>query len=270
VTGLAILVLVVGAALLAALHLELNLLAPAPRGGLRVLMYHRVGDHPARDTVAAEELERQIAWLRERGHALIGLRDLLAHRERGAPLPERPVLLTFDDGTADQLEVLLPVLRRCRAPAGLFAISSYVGKVLPYGGAPQRFLSSAELRQLAGAGVEIGLHSHSHRSMAGMAPAEVEEEVAASLAFFAAEGVPVEPVLAYPFGAYPRAPGAEQQAFFAALRRAGVRLAFRIGNRVNPLPLDTDYEVQRIGIRRADRLWSFAIKVRKGRRKAFA
>jgi hypothetical protein len=49
-----------------------------------------------------------------------------------------------------------------------------------------------------------------------------------------------------------------------------VKLAFRIGNRVNQLPLTTDYEITRIGLRRVDRMWSFAIKVRKGRRKALA
>lgn len=258
------------AAVLAALHLELNLLAPEARRALRVLMYHRVGDHPARDTVLAGELERQIAWLQARGYSFVRLSEVVAHREHGAPLPPRPVLLTFDDGTADQLEVLLPLLRRRGVPAALFAVASFLGRELEYGGGRQRFLSAAELRQLAAAGVEIGLHSFSHRSLAELPPAEVEREMARSFAAFAEQGVPVQPALAYPFGAYPRTPGEAREAFFGALRRAGVRLAFRIGNRVNKLPLESDYEIQRIGIRRADRLWSFAIKVRKGRRRAFA
>lgn len=261
--------LAAAAALLAVLHLELNLLAPAPEG-LRVLMYHRVGDHPARDTVPAAALDAQLAWLAAEGWALVSLSQVLAHRAGGAPLPPRPVLLTFDDGTADHLEVLLPILQRHRAPAALFVVPTFAGRELPYGGGPQRFLGAAELRTLAAAGVELGLHSFTHRSMARLTPAEVEEECARSLAWFAAEGVPVLPALAYPFGAYPRVPLAAREAFFGALRRAGVRIAFRIGNRVNPLPLRTDFEIQRTGIRRADAPWSFAIKVRKGRRKAFA
>jgi peptidoglycan/xylan/chitin deacetylase (PgdA/CDA1 family) len=258
------------AAALLLLHAELNLLGRAPEPGLRVLMYHRVGDHPARDTVPARALERQLDWLAARGYAFVSLSQLLAHRAGGAPLPPRPVLLTFDDGTADQLELLLPILRRRAVPAALFAVPEFVGKVLPYGGAMQRFLGPEELRELSRGGVQIGIHSFTHRNMARLGPAEVEEECAAALRFFAERGVPVEPVLAYPFGAYPRVPAAAREAFFGALRRAGVKLAFRIGNRVNPLPLPGDFEIQRIGIRRADAPWSFAIKVRKGRRKAFA
>jgi peptidoglycan/xylan/chitin deacetylase (PgdA/CDA1 family) len=256
----------VGALLAVAVaHLELNLLGAAPRDGLRVLMYHRIGDHPGRDTVSAEALDRQIAWLRGEGYAFISFSQLLAHREGGRPLPPRPVLLTFDDGTADHLEVALPVLRRHGVPAGLFVVPSFLGQERD----GQRYLGAPALRELAGAGVEIGLHSFDHRDLSGMAPSEVEQDLARCFAALAGQGIRFQPVLAYPFGRYPRSP-AMRQVFFAALRRAGVRLAFRIGNRVNPLPLATDHEIQRIGIRRGDARLAFAIKVRKGRRKAFA
>lgn len=255
---------------LVALHLELNLLAAVPRRALRVLMYHRIGDHPGRDTVAAAELDRQLSWLRANRYRLVSLDQVLAHRSGGAPLPERAVLLTFDDGTRDHLDELLPILQRHSAPAVLFVVPDFVGRELTYGGHPTAFLGAPDLRALAGAGLRIGLHSFGHRDLTGLAPEAVEEDVARSLRWFTAEGIPVEPVLAYPFGAYPRRDPVARERFFGALRRAGVRLAFRIGNRVNPMPLSTDFEVQRIGVRRTDRIWSFAIKVRKGRRRAFA
>lgn len=83
----------------AVLHLELNLLGPESRSALRVLMYHRVGDHPGRDTVAVAELDRQLSWLHANGYEFVSLGQVLAHRSIGAPLPDRAVLLTFDDGT---------------------------------------------------------------------------------------------------------------------------------------------------------------------------
>jgi peptidoglycan/xylan/chitin deacetylase (PgdA/CDA1 family) len=255
---------------IAVLHLELNLLAPSRRGGLRVLMYHRVGDHPGRDTVTAADLDRQIAWLKAQGHGFVGLSDLIAHRAHGARLPDRPVLLTFDDGTRDHFEELLPILQRHRVPAGLFVVASFVGREMEYAGRPTPFLDASMLRALSRAGVQIGLHSFTHRSLATLALEDVKRELAESFAFFAEQGISVEPVLAYPFGAYPRSPASVREAFFATLRRSGVKLAFRIGNRVNYLPLGTDFEITRIGVRRADRMWSFAIKVRKGRRKALA
>jgi peptidoglycan/xylan/chitin deacetylase (PgdA/CDA1 family) len=252
------------------LHLELNLLAPARRGGLRVLMYHRIGDYPARDSVAVADLDRQVGWLKARGHSFVGFSDLLAHRAHGTPLPDRPVLLTFDDGTRDHFEHLLPVLQRHQVPAGLFVVSSFVGREMEYAGRLTPFLDASMLGALSRAGVQIGLHSATHRNFTTLAPSEVEREIAESFAFFAEHGIPVEPVLAYPFGAYPRKQASQREAFFATLRRSGVQLAFRIGNRVNPLPLATDFEITRIGVRRADRMWSFAIKVKKGRRKALA
>jgi peptidoglycan/xylan/chitin deacetylase (PgdA/CDA1 family) len=251
------------------LQLEWNLLGRAPRRALRVLMYHRVGEHPSRDTVDPRALDAQLAWLRSRGHAFIGFSQLLAHRDGGADLPDRPVLLTFDDGTADLAEVALPVLRRHGATAGLFVVPGFLGRELDQGGGRQRFLSAGELRAVAAAGLEIGIHSHDHRDLSRLDPSEVEEDAARCFSSLAAQGLPVQPVLAYPFGRYPRSSPA-RQAFFAALRRAGVRLAFRIGNRVNPLPLAGDYELTRTGIRRGDGRISFAVKVRKGRRRAFA
>lgn len=252
-------------ALLGTLHLELNLFSPAARGGLRVLMYHRVGDDPARDTVTAGTLDRQLAWLRDEGWSFIQLSHLVAYHAEGRPLPPRPVLVTFDDGTADQLEVALPVLRRYGVPASFFVVPSFLGRQID----GQRYLGASELRELIAAGMEIGLHSFDHRDLSGLSPDDVEADLVHCVDAMAAHRVPTQPVLAYPFGRFPRAPAA-QQAFFAALRRSGIRLAFRIGNRVNRLPLTSEYQIHRIGVRRADGPWAFAVKVRKGRRRVFA
>jgi peptidoglycan/xylan/chitin deacetylase (PgdA/CDA1 family) len=252
------------------LHLETNLLGRAPRGGLRVLMYHRVGAPPSRAQVTPEALDGQIGWLLDHGYTPVSLSQVLAHRERGAPLPARPVLLTFDDGTLDHHAALLPILRRRGVPVALFVVGSFLGRELEYDGRPTRFLDADQLRELSAAGAEIGIHTFTHRDLCALSPGEVEEEMARSLGALATAGVPALPVLAYPFGAYPRGPGPAQEAFFEALRRGGVRLAFRIGNRVNPLPLAAPYEVQRTSVRGTDRPWEFPVKVRKGRRKAFA
>ena len=260
----------VAVAAVVVLHLETNLLGRAPRDGLRVLMYHRVGTPASRAQVTPEALDRQIGWLLDHGYAPVSLSRVLASVEEGAALPPRPVLLTFDDGTRDHFEHLLPVLQRHQVPAGLFVVSSFVGREMEYAGRLTPFLDAAMLGALTRAGVQIGLHSSTHRNFTTLDPLEVEKEIAESFAFFAGHHIPVQPVLAYPFGAYPRKQLAQRDAFFATLRRSGIHLAFRIGNRVNPLPLATDFEITRIGVRRTDRLWSFAIKVKKGRRKALA
>jgi peptidoglycan/xylan/chitin deacetylase (PgdA/CDA1 family) len=251
-------------------HAELAVLSPVPDPALRVLMYHRVDAAPDRSTVTPEQLERQIRWLRARGYTLVRLQDVVRHATGGIPLPGRPVLLTFDDGTADAHDVLLPVLRRLDAPAAVFVIPGFAGASRAYDGAVRRFASAAELRTLAAGGVEVGLHTFEHLDLSACSADEAAADVARCTRWLADEGVPFQPALAFPFGAYPRKDPARLAAFLAAVRGAGITVAFRIGNRVNALPLRSPLEVQRTEVRGDEPFWAFAWKVRRGRRKGFA
>jgi peptidoglycan/xylan/chitin deacetylase (PgdA/CDA1 family) len=270
VIALAVGVGVGAAALVALAHAELAVLTPVPRRALRVLMYHRVDAAPDRSTVTPEQLERQVAWLRAHGYTLVRLRDVVRHASEGAPLPEQPVLLTFDDGTADAHDVLLPALRRLDAPAAVFVVPGFAGCARTYDGAERRFAGAAELRAIAAGGLEVGLHTFDHADLSARSPEEVAGDVARCARWLEAEGVPYEPALAFPFGAYPRKDPARRADFLAALRRAGIAVAFRIGNRVNALPLAAPLEVQRTEIRGDEPAWVFGWKVRRGRRSGFA
>lgn len=259
------------AALLLGLHAALALFTPVPRRALRVLMYHRVSAGQAdRATVPVVELERQLGWLRAQGFALVTLEQVVAAATRGAALPDRPVLLTFDDGTSDADELLAPLLARLGAPAALFAVPGFAGQERDYDGRRERFLSMEALRRLPARGVAVGLHTTTHVSLKALPPDAVEEELRRCGAALAAGGVPFLPALAYPFGAYPRKDPAALADFLAAVRAAGVSVAFRIGNRVNPLPLAAPLELTRTEIRGDEPFWVFARKVRRGRLRGFA
>jgi peptidoglycan/xylan/chitin deacetylase (PgdA/CDA1 family) len=257
-----------GAVLLA--HARLAILTPVPGRGLRVLMYHRVGATPDRDTVTVDQLEGHVRWLRARGFALVRLRDVVRHATEGAPLPERPVLLTFDDGTEDAHGLLLPLLRRLGVPAAVFVVPGFAGAERHYEGRVRRFASAAQLRELAAGGAEIGLHTFAHEDLAAGPPEAVAADVARCARWLADAGVPFERALAFPYGSYPRKDPARRAAFLDALERGGVAVAFRIGNRVNPLPLPSRLELQRTEIRGDEPFRIFERKVRRGRRKGFA
>ncbi|HET6439401.1 MAG TPA: polysaccharide deacetylase family protein [Anaeromyxobacter sp.] len=256
------------AALALALHLQLSLFTPLPRRALRVLMYHQVTTGPAgRYSIPAEALRRQILWLRAHGYALVSLPQVLAAVENGGPLPDRGVLLTFDDGTTDALEVLHPLLRGLGARGALFAVPGWAGSVRELGGRRVPVLDAAGLRAAA-ASLDIGLHGHEHLDLRRLEPEEVEAELARAAKWLEQHGVPHLPALAYPFGAYPRKDPARRVAFLEAVRRAGVVAAFRIGNRVNPLPLSAPLEIHRTEIRGDEPFWVFRWKVRTGRLRA--
>jgi peptidoglycan/xylan/chitin deacetylase (PgdA/CDA1 family) len=261
---------VLAAIALAVLHSELALFSPVPRRALRILMYHRVAGAADRATVPAALLERHIAWLRASGYALVRLSDIVRHVTEGTPLPERPVLLTFDDGTVDVHEELLPLLRRLGAPAAVFVVPAFAGSARAYDGQTRRFASVEQLRELAVAGIELGLHTFEHRDLSGLSPQETAEDVARCVRRLRDARVPFEPALAYPYGAYPRKDARARAAFLDALRGAGLHVAFRIGNRVNALPLSAPLELQRSEIRGDEPFWTFRWKVWRGRRKGFA
>lgn len=68
---------------------------------LPVVMYHAVIDDSARlgaYVISPAELESDFRWLKQHGYTPVLSADLLAFVDRGEPLPEKPIMITFDDG----------------------------------------------------------------------------------------------------------------------------------------------------------------------------
>lgn len=106
---------------------------------LTVLMFHRVtvpGSVSARraDTRYALSAPVFAACLRfiTRHYTVVGLADVLSSRAGGPKLPPRALLITFDDGWADNLTVALPLLRAAGLPALLFVATDPVADPTPW------------------------------------------------------------------------------------------------------------------------------------------
>jgi peptidoglycan/xylan/chitin deacetylase (PgdA/CDA1 family) len=229
---------------------------------LRVLMYHRTSPNgPCDDlTIDAARLEAHFMSLRDGGYTTLLMSELLAlapRRPEGvwAALPPRAVLLTFDDGFRDNFEVAYPLAVRYGIKLNFFIVPAFIREGV-YRGQP--CMSRDELLQLDPAVVEFGLHSHAHGSYGEMSSGEIAADIRRCKAFFAAKGIPYQPCLAYPYGAYPADVG--------PLIDEGIQLGFRIGNRLNPWPLAHPYMVQRMDIRGTDPAWAFRAGLRVGRK----
>ena len=165
-----------GVALLAWLSGSLAL--RARRGGprVRVLTYHRFG-HCARDPfcITPRSFERQMRWLAERGLAvsLERLERFLAGRDR---LPGDAIVVTIDDGASSAYREALPILREFAIPAVAFVTAGVIGDPRACETEPERFMTWDEIGALADAGITIGSHAWTHRSLARMSREEAREE----------------------------------------------------------------------------------------------
>ena len=156
---------------------------------LRVLMYHKVNDlWPNPTTVPTAVFEEQMALLGELAYVPVPLDAVRDHYLQASELPERAVLITFDDGYRDNLENALPVLRRYGYPAVVFVPIGFLddGRPLPHE-EPLRLLGIRnetvgwdELAELEGGGVRIESHGIGHRPLSELEPAEATREIALS------------------------------------------------------------------------------------------
>jgi len=105
---------------------------PDERGYTRtvpVLMYHDLapeGDWG--DTVSVAAFADQLRALSQAGYTAVDFYDLRAYVLRGTPLPEKPVVITFDDGYDSNRTLALPLLREYGMKATVFAIGVSAGK----------------------------------------------------------------------------------------------------------------------------------------------
>ena len=147
--------------------------APKPVGGdFQVLCYHDVRDdlleQPDRFTVTTAQLVQHFSWLKGNGYHVVSVDEIIAARQGGKPLPDKAILITFDDGYKSFRTRVFPLLKAFNYPAVLALVGSWLdapaGENISYDGEPyprESFLSWDEIRELASSGfVEIASHSY--------------------------------------------------------------------------------------------------------------
>ncbi|MGA0555848.1 polysaccharide deacetylase family protein [Larkinella sp. VNQ87] len=231
---------------------------------LAVLMFHKI-DPERQDslTVSVRQLEQQLAWLQTHRYQIVTLRDVMTAIDQNRPLPPRSVLLTFDDGYVNNLTYALPVLQRFGRQAVVFVPTAFVGQCNQWDGCTEPLMNPEQLRQLLPT-FELALHSHQHLNYKNRSADEIRTDLQQNLNAFDALNLPYVRAFAYPYGGRPNDP-AIKQAMQQAMTEAGIRVAFRIGNRLNRFPIQNRYELQRLDIRGTDSLARFVRKVRWGK-----
>ncbi len=175
-----------------------------PVGDVKVpiLVYHYVEfvkDHG--DTVRKSLniippiFENQIKTLKEEGYTFIMAADLGLYLDGKKPLPQKPVILTFDDGYEDFYTDVFPILRRHNVVVTSYIISGVLGH--------KNYMNLQQLKEIALSGlVEIGAHSVHHPNLKALPVETVEKEIFESKQMLEnALGIKVVS-FAYPYGGY--------------------------------------------------------------------
>ncbi|MCA9875826.1 MAG: polysaccharide deacetylase family protein, partial [Anaerolineales bacterium] len=133
-----------------------------------VLMYHYVSTPPADADIYRTDLStepemfrQQMAFLAENGYTTIDLYDLSLAIVNKLTLPDKPIILTFDDGYLDNYENAFPILQEFGFTGTFFIITDFVDQQLP------GYVTWEMLQEMAAAGMRIESHSKNHPDLTG-------------------------------------------------------------------------------------------------------
>lgn len=161
--------------------------------GVPVLNYHQVNDekHSAL-TLHVDQFREQMENLHNQGYNTITLAQLYDYLENGTELPNKPIVITFDDGYVDNYKNVLPILKEYNMKATLFMISDAANT--------PGFVSTEQMHQMEAGGFDIQGHTNHHKILTKIDPTELPDALLGGKTSL--EGILGEPIeyLAYPGG----------------------------------------------------------------------
>jgi peptidoglycan/xylan/chitin deacetylase (PgdA/CDA1 family) len=216
-----------------------------------ILMYHVTKAAPAGTPypelwVTPADFKGQMQWLADNGWTGITMAQLFKYWDDGYKLPDKPVVISFDDGYPSHVRTARPVLAAHHWPGVLFLELQNVGN-------PETGLTAAMVKKLQAGGWELGSHTITHPDLTTLSGAALEREVAGSKKQISEKfNVPID-FFCYPAGRY-------NDETVAAVKAAGytgaVTTVEGVATPARP------FELKRIRINGDDGVDGFAAKLR--------
>lgn len=131
--------------------------------------------------------------LHEWGYQTIRVETIIAAIKGGGLLPQRPIVLTFDDGSESVYTTAWPIMQKYGYTGTIYLVNNYVGAA--------HYLNVEEIQELHTAGWEVGSHSITHSDLTLETTDQEKEIIESRLRLQRQLDIPVS-TFAYPFGAY--------------------------------------------------------------------
>jgi len=228
-----------------------------PRKGLLILMYHHIC--PTTDvtdafTIQPNVFEQHLSLLQKKGFSFIGAEDLIQSRLGKKALPNKPVLLTFDDGYTDNATQLLPLLQKYQAKAVIFLVTDFIGTKKGY-------MTWQQAKELQQSGlVTFGSHTCSHARLRQLTNEQIEQELQNSKQKIEQQLGTACKCFCYPFGS-----GGFDKRVRPLVLKAGYELDFSTKQGINPLPWTGKKTLLRTFPRGGESLVDFYVQITRGK-----
>ena len=233
--------------------------------GLPVLNYHKISASESDFlTVSTTQLRRHFEYLNKSGYTTIFISELLEHVEQKKPLPAKPVMITLDDGYRDNYTCLYPLLKEYNIKANIFLVAGFIQAPDNKHVAPNpmgEFMQIDEAVVMSKDMVQFGLHTYSHQSYSKLSLPEIEADIKKTKSRLFELGIPVQPCHAFTFGAYNQNDDSKRQAMLELFTQNDIRLAFRVSNWVDKLPVKNKLFISRIHVSGLFPFWKFKVAV---------
>jgi peptidoglycan/xylan/chitin deacetylase (PgdA/CDA1 family) len=166
-----------------------------------ILMYHYVRDVPVNEgsatwTLDTKTFHQHLDYLDKEGYQTISLYQLDDALKNGTALPEKPIILTFDDGYSEHYEFVFPLLQRYEMTGTFFIVSNWVGN------SNADSMTWEQLSEMAEAGMSIEAHTMSHPDLRNYDEESLRAEIIPNIEMIE-EHTGIRPrFFAYPYGGY--------------------------------------------------------------------
>src|SRR5260370_892363 len=154
-----------------------------PSISVPILMYHYIRPAPAiyldrlgyRLTVTPDDFRSQMDWLSVKGYHPVDFNDLRAYFGGLAPLPSKPLVITFDDGYSDLYTTAYPILKTYHFKAVAYIVTSFVGQ--------SRYVTGEQVVDMDQIGIQIATHTIDRANIGGASLRSATSQLAPPVAW---------------------------------------------------------------------------------------
>ena len=231
-----------------------------PRRGWVVFMYHHIGTCPIQDeqfpfTIHPAMFEKQLLFLKQNHYTPVHEEEVVRALQTGHTHITKPVLLTFDDGHADNYTNLLPLLKKYQVPVLIFLITQRIGT--------PGYLTWQHVQEMQQSGlVAFGSHTCTHRRLRDLSDEEINREIVQSKKILEEKLNTTIVSFCYPFGA-----GSTDPRVRPEVLKAGYLLDFSTKKGINPWPWKGKKSILRAVPLAEETLWDYHLQLTRGRSK---